>query len=47
MLSTNRSGQLPLDDDVKETVNVEPNDKNLKKNLKRTRAKESQVSEAD
>ena len=47
MLSTNRSEQLPVDDDVKGTVNVEPNDKNLNKNLKRTRAKESQVSEAD
>ena len=47
MLSTNRFEQLPVDDDAKGTVNVEHNDKNLKKKPKRTRVKESQGSEAD
>ena len=43
MLSTNRFEQLQVDDDVKETVNAEHNDKNLNKHPKRTRAEESQV----
>ena len=43
MLSTNRFEQLRVDDDVKETVNAEHNDKKLNKTPKRTRAKESQV----
>ena len=47
MLPSNRFEQLPVDDDAKGTVNVEHNDKNLKKKPKRTRVKESQGSEAD
>ena len=47
MLSSNRSGQLTVEDDVKETVNVETIWWKPSKSATRTTTKKSCVSESD